>query len=99
MIEIFKIIHIIGPTYINELFVRKVDIHNVRYSFRVTMPKFRTIKYGKHSLRYEGAQTWNQLDSDIKRDINLKLLRRHIMKRKRPIYSCFNCNCSLNVLR
>jgi len=56
VIEIFKIVHKIGPSYLHELFVRNVDIHNVRDSFRVTMPKFRTIQYGKHSFRYEGAQ-------------------------------------------
>ena len=71
MIELFKIVHKIGPSYLHELFVRKVDIHNVRGSFRFTMPIFRTIQYGKHSLRYEGAQIWNQLDDDIKRAINL----------------------------
>jgi len=71
MTEIFKITYKIGPSYLHELFVRKVDIHNVGGLFRVTMPKFRTIQYGKHSLRYEGAQIWNQLDDDIKRAINL----------------------------
>ena len=57
MIEIFKIINKIGPSYIHEPSARKVDIHNFRGSFRDTMPKFRTIQHGKHSLRYEGAQT------------------------------------------
>ena len=55
------------------------------------MPKFRTIQYGKHSLRYEGAQMWNQLDDDIKRAINLKAFRRRIKECKGPICSCFNC--------
>jgi len=54
IIEIFKIIHKIGPSYL--LFARKVDIHNFKCSFRATKPKFRTIQYGKHCLRYEGAQ-------------------------------------------
>jgi len=80
MIEIFKIIHKIGPSYLQELFARKVDVHNFRGSFRVTMPKFRTIQLGKHSLRYEGAQMWNQLDDDIKRAINLKVFRRRMKK-------------------
>jgi len=39
------------------------------------MPKFITIQYGKHSLRFEVAQMWNQLDDDIKRAINLKVFR------------------------
>ena len=49
IIEIFKFINKIGPSYLHELFARKVDIHNFRGSFRVTMPKFITIKYGKYS--------------------------------------------------
>ena len=45
MIETFKIIYKIGPSYLHELFLRKIDIHNVRCSFLVTMPKFRTNIY------------------------------------------------------
>ena len=97
IIEIFKIIHKIGPTYLLELFARKEYIHNFRGSFRVTMPKFRTIQYGKHSLRYEWAQMWNQLDDDIKRAINLKVFRRRIKKWKGPNCSCFNCTLILLV--
>jgi len=54
------------------------------------MPKFRTIQYAKHSLRYEGVQMWNELDDDIKRAINLKVFRGRIKKWKGPICSCFN---------
>jgi len=100
VIEILKIIHKIGPSYLHELFVRKVDFHNVRGSFMVRTPIFRTIRYGKHSLRYEGVQIWNQLDDDIKRAINLKVFRRHIKKWKGPVCFCFNCTyCSLNLMR
>ena len=53
------------------------------------MPKFRTIQYGKHCLRYEGAQMWNQLDDDIKRAINLKVFRRRITKMKRSYSHLF----------
>ena len=53
MIETFKYIDKIGPSYLHKLFARKVDIHNCRGSFKVTMLNFRTIQYGKHSLRYE----------------------------------------------
>ena len=80
MIEIFKIIYKIGPSYLYELFVRMADIHNVRGSFRVTMAKFRNIQYDKHSLRKEGAQMWNLLDDDIKRAINLNVFIRRIKK-------------------
>ena len=99
MIEIFKIINEIGPTYLLELFVRKVHIHNVRGSFRVTMPKYIVLQYGKHSLRQEAVQMWNQLDDDIKPAINLKIFRRRIKKWKGPICSCFNCTlCTLNLI-
>ena len=66
MIEIVKVIHNIGPIYLRELFARKVDIHNFRCSFKVTMPTFRTVQYGEHPLGYVRAQLWNRLDDDIK---------------------------------
>ena len=67
-----------------ELFVIKVDIHNVSGSFKVTMPKFRTIQYDKHLLSYEEAQIWNKLGDDIKGAINLNVFRRRIKKQKGP---------------
>ena len=76
----FKIIYKIGPSYLDELFVRKAEIHDVRGSFRVTMPKLRTKQHGEHSLSYEVAQMWNQLDHDIKRAISLTVIRRRITK-------------------
>ena len=37
------------------------------------MSTFRTMQYGKHPLRYIGAQIWNQLDDCIKQPINQKV--------------------------
>jgi len=90
LIEIFKIIHKIERSHLHELFTRKVEVHNFRGSLRLTMPKFRTMQYGKHCLRYEGAQMWNREDDNIKQAINLKVFRRHIKKWKGSNCSNFN---------
>ena len=40
------------------------------------MPKYRPIKYGKHSFTYEAGQMWNQLDDEINRSINVDVFKR-----------------------
>ena len=60
-LEVYKIIHKEGPTYLHDL----VIVKDTRYSFRNTntaaLPRFRTVKYGKQSFRYAAAELWNSL--------------------------------------
>ena len=50
-----------SPKYINDLF----EIPNKRNDLRnadLTIPRFNTVKYGEHSLRYLGPFLWSKLN-------------------------------------
>ena len=57
----YKVKHKLCPTKICELF----HIHCSAYSLRVAefaIPRFKTRKYGKHSLTYLGPKLWNSYE-------------------------------------
>ena len=60
-LELFKIYHNISPAYLNNLVLKRnveFPTHNVK---SVTLPMFKTVKYGHNSFRYQGSHLWNSL--------------------------------------
>ncbi len=99
MCEVYKIINEIGPVYLQKLFTEKKTGYESRAAVPVAVPKFRTIKSGKRSLRYEGACLWNCLDNRAKVSTTLKEFKTHI-----SLWEWQSCNydscilCELKVL-
>ena len=54
-----------APHYIKEMFILKETPCELRNS-NFVIPKFRTVKDGKHSIRYFGPYLWSKLESTIK---------------------------------
>ena len=56
----FKVKHGICPTYLSDLF----NLQTTQYSLRNSefiIPRFNTVKYGKHSIKYLGPTLWHGL--------------------------------------
>ena len=59
------------PTYITEIFnttPKQYNLNNVDFNIQ----RFRTVHYGKHSLRYFGPHLWNKSDKFDKEKPNVK---------------------------
>ena len=59
-ILIFKVKHGICPTYISDL----LNLQTTQYSLRnseFVIPRFHTVTYGKHSIKYLGPTLWRRL--------------------------------------
>ena len=72
-----KVKNRLAPLYIADLFV----VTNSQYHLRnsdFTIPRFRTVAYGKYSLTYLGPVIWFKLDKSILLDSTCK--------------DCFLCN-------
>jgi len=54
----YKVKHGLVPDCISELFVRKGSTHSLQNSDFV-LPRFETVCYGKHSVRYLGPFLWS----------------------------------------
>jgi len=97
---LYKIINMLGPKYLHEMFV----VHDLAYDMRnymnIVMPKFKTVKYGiKKYISYTGGKLLNVLNNETKQAINIKAFRRFIMLWNGPTCSCFNCiHCSLKCI-
>ena len=54
----FKVKHDLCPPNVRKLFSLKSSTYNLR-SADFHIPRFNTVTYGKHSLRYIGPMLWN----------------------------------------
>ena len=64
-ILMYKVKHKLCPIKISELFHAHCSPYNLRTA-EFAIPRFRTNKYGKHSLTYLGPKMWNKLPSKIR---------------------------------
>ena len=97
VLEIYKIIHSIGPKYLDDMFTIKNTTYNMRDNMKLIVPKPKTVKYGKRSLKYEGSRLWNLLTNATKLAVNFKVFKHFIMLWQGPDCKCFNCDmCKLS---
>ena len=59
-ILMFKVKHDICPTYISDLFNPQTTQYSLRNS-EFVIPRFNTVTYGKHSIKYLGPTLWRRL--------------------------------------
>ena len=64
--------HDLVPDCVSELFVRKGSTHSLRKSDFV-LPRFETIRYDKHSVRYLGPFLWSKLTENQRDSPSLRV--------------------------
>ena len=73
----FKVKHDLCPPNVKNLFSLKSSTYNLRGAdFHI--PRFNTVTYGKHSLRYIGPVLWNRLSTNLKNLPSLQSFKRQI---------------------
>ena len=75
----YKVKHGLVPDCVSELFVRKSSTHSLRNSDFV-LPRFETIRYGKHSVRYLGPFLWSKLTENQRDSPSLRVFINKIRK-------------------
>ena len=64
-IIMYKVKFKLAPSYILDLFSTNHTAYNLRVK-EFTIPRFNSIHYGKHSLRYLGPVLWAKLPSHVR---------------------------------
>ena len=64
VILVYKVKYRLVPDFICDIFSTKSCRHNFR-NHNFDIPRFNSVLYGKHSLRYRGPLLWNKLDKNI----------------------------------
>jgi len=89
----FEVKHDLCPPNVKNLFSLKSSTYNLRGAdFHI--PRFNTVTYGKHSLRYIGPKLWNRLSITLKNLPSLQSFKRHIKLTnlsQKIEHECENC--------
>ena len=85
---------LICPQHISDLFTSK----NTRFNLRnadISIPRFNTVNYGRHSLRYLGGRIWSKLDAGVKSSATLEIFKAKIRKVSIDYLMTENCTSML----
>ena len=66
IIEVYKIVNSIGPSYFRNMFTLKSSVYDLRNSQVLNIPNFNSQQYGKDTFRYQGAKLCNTLSNELK---------------------------------
>ena len=96
VILMYKVKYRLVPDFICDIFNTKSCTYNFRNQ-NFDIPRFNSVLYGKHSLRYLGPFLWNKLDKNITETSSLSRFKFHI--RCRDLTELINGkNCSACVI-
>ena len=70
---------IVVPSYISEMFTRKGTCYNLGNS-DFEIPWFNTIRYGKHTLRFQGPYMWSKLENSMRELPSLSIFKTNIRR-------------------
>ena len=90
MLEIYKSMSNLNPSYIWHLHERKEVKYDLRAKHLCKLPITRTIKFGMESLSFRGSLLWNNLNDEIK-----ELLTVASFKTKIKTLAGEPCNCKI----
>lgn len=90
-IEVFKCVHNLNTTVLNDLFTVKETERTLRDPSILLVPRFNKIQYGKKTFSYYGSHLWNLLPNDIKRSVSISEFKHLIFTWEGPACSCNIC--------
>ena len=90
LIEIYKTVHNLNPTFMTRVFEEKNVPYNFRESNSLALPKVKTTSYDIDTIRYIGKKLWQALPNEIKESQSLD-----IFKQKVKLMRNFDCSCRL----
>ena len=91
LLEVYKIVHTLGPSYLHDLVSVKELTYNTRKECLLIQPKYNSVKYGRNSFKYQGSKLWNSLSNDGNNCEDIKSFKNFLLKWKGPECECANC--------
>ena len=89
----YKVKNELCPSYVRDLFQKNNSRYNLRNSDFV-IPRYNTVSYGKHSIKYLGPMLWSKLDKEISNSNSLNSFKNTIRKKNLEALleeGCHNC--------
>ena len=79
MLEVFKTLNYLNPSYLWDLFSVKQVGYNLRTKNLMMLPQIKTQTYGVNSITFRGSILWNALSDDIKTCDNVVAFRKKVI--------------------
>ena len=79
VIVMYKVKNDLVPSYISEIFTQKGTRYNLRNS-DFEIPRFNTIRYGKHTLRFQRPYIWSKLQNSMRELPSLSIFKTNIRR-------------------
>jgi len=92
LVEIFKSLHGLNPTFLSELFIPKCNPYSLRSGHQLILPPTNTVLFGTRSLGFMGSLLWNRLPKQIKESTSLSIFKNNLNKLSVKICYCQICN-------
>ena len=90
-IEIYKSLHDLNPSYIQNLLSVKVTTYSLRNNQILERKPFRTITHGFRSFTYHSAVIWDSISNETKNAENLQTFKRSLNSWPGPKCTCKAC--------
>ena len=90
-IEMYKVVHKLCPSIMNDLFVPHTTTRQTRSKRAFIRPRVNSVHYGEYSIRSFGPIVWDEmLPQHLKEAINLNIFKKYIKN-----WIPDNCPCNL----
>ena len=90
MIEVYRSVNKINPSFMWDIFPKKIVHYSLRNSNLINVIRPKTENFGFRSITYRGAALWNNLPHEIKESENIIKFNSNIKQWNAP-----NCKCHL----
>ena len=79
-ILMYKGKHHLCPKFISDLFSLNSSGYALRNADQFIVPRFNTVNFGKHGIRYLGPVLWSKLSMDVRRSETLQVFKNRIRR-------------------
>ena len=90
MTEMFKTIDNLNPSFMDEIFLKRIVRYNVRNTNTFLLPMVHTVNCGTETIRYRGQRIWHYLPQEIKDSNSVQQF-----KNKIKYWNNEDCDCKL----
>ncbi len=77
--EVYKAINGKSPEFLQDLFVKIANVHDLRDNSKIKLYQLKTMTYDKQSIKYVAGILWNSINVDITNRDNVYVFKRKKM--------------------
>jgi len=77
LILMYQVKNLLAPKHICDIFYKQFKNYDLRNN-DFPIPRFNTVNYGKHGIRYLGPYLWGKVDKDLRNKTSLREFKKAV---------------------